>query len=378
MDFILKIAFRLFLTMILAFLLTPLIKKLAFKIGAVDKPNSRRVNKVAMPTAGGLAIYIAFSISVLFFFPDLIPMKYAIHLVVSSGIVVVTGLIDDIFELKPRQKLLGVTLAALYVCFVFDVTVSTISLPHIGAIPHQWLSYPFTILWIAGLTNAINLVDGLDGLASGISIIALTTIGIIGYVASATDAVKLQVPLTIFILLMSVLGFFPFNFYPAKIFLGDTGALLLGFLISVLSIQGLKNATLITLITPLVILGVPITDTLFAMIRRKLNNRPISSADKMHLHHRLISLGFTHRGAVLTIYSMAIIFSVIAMLYMFTNTLATILLTIACLFGLQMFIELIGLTGVDKQPLLNSLKYLGNKAYRDSVKQKRKEKEKKD
>ncbi|MGF2145789.1 glycosyltransferase family 4 protein [Vagococcus fluvialis] len=378
MDFILKIAFRLFLTMILAFLLTPLIKKLAFKIGAVDKPNSRRVNKVAMPTAGGLAIYIAFSISVLFFFPDLIPMKYAIHLVVSSGIVVVTGLIDDIFELKPRQKLLGVTLAALYVCFVFDVTVSTISLPHIGAIPLQWLSYPFTILWIAGLTNAINLVDGLDGLASGISIIALTTIGIIGYVASATDAVKLQVPLTIFILLMSVLGFFPFNFYPAKIFLGDTGALLLGFLISVLSIQGLKNATLITLITPLVILGVPITDTLFAMIRRKLNNRPISSADKMHLHHRLISLGFTHRGAVLTIYSMAIIFSVIAMLYMFTNTLATILLTIACLFGLQMFIELIGLTGVDKQPLLNSLKYLGNKAYRDSVKQKRKEKKKTD
>ncbi|MEQ7218685.1 MraY family glycosyltransferase [Vagococcus fluvialis] len=378
MDFILKIAFRLFLTMILAFLLTPLIKKLAFKIGAVDKPNSRRVNKVAMPTAGGLAIYIAFSISVLFFFPDLIPMKYAIHLVVSSGIVVVTGLIDDIFELKPRQKLLGVTLAALYVCFVFDVTVSTISLPHIGAIPLQWLSYPFTILWIAGLTNAINLVDGLDGLASGISIIALTTIGIIGYVASATDAVKLQVPLTIFILLMSVLGFFPFNFYPAKIFLGDTGALLLGFLISVLSIQGLKNATLITLITPLVILGVPITDTLFAMIRRKLNNRPISSADKMHLHHRLISLGFTHRGAVLTIYSMAIIFSVIAMLYMFTNTLATILLTIACLFGLQMFIELIGLTGVDKQPLLNSLKYLGNKAYRDSVKQKRKENKKKD
>lgn len=378
MDFILKIAFRLFLTMILAFLITPLIKKLACKIGAVDKPNSRRINKVPMPTAGGLAIYIAFSISVLFFFPDLIPIKYAIHLVISSGIVVVTGLIDDIFELKPRQKLMGIVLAALYVCFVFDVTVSTISIPHIGAIPLQWLSYPFTILWIAGLTNAINLVDGLDGLASGISIIALTTIGIIGYVASATDAVKLQVPLTIFILLMSVLGFFPFNFYPAKIFLGDTGALLLGFLISVLSIQGLKNATLITLITPLVILGVPITDTLFAMIRRKLNNKPISSADKMHLHHRLISLGFTHRGAVLTIYSMAIIFSIIALLYMFTNTLATILLTIACLFGLQMFIELIGLTGVDKQPLLNSLKYLGNKAYRDNVKKQKREKKTKD
>ena len=378
MDFILKISLRLFLTMILAFLLTPLIKKFACKVGAVDIPNSRRVNKTAMPTAGGLAIYIAFSISALFFFPDLIPFNYALHLVISSGIVVITGLIDDIFELTPKQKLIGVLIAALYVCFVFDVTVSTITLPYIGAISLEWLAYPFTILWIVGLTNAINLVDGLDGLASGISIIALATIGIIGYVASATGAVKLQVPLTIFVLLMSVLGFFPFNFYPAKIFLGDTGALLLGFLISVLSVQGLKNATLITLITPLIILGVPITDTLFAMIRRKLNKRPISSADKMHLHHRLLSLGFTHRGAVLTIYSLALIFSMIALLYMFANTLATILLTIACLLGLQMFIELIGLTGVDKQPLLNSLKFIGNKAYRDSILEKRREKKKQD
>ncbi|MDT2830928.1 MraY family glycosyltransferase [Vagococcus carniphilus] len=376
MDFLLKIALRLFLTMILAFLMTPLIKKLSLKIGAVDKPNSRRINKVPMPTAGGLAIYIAFSISILFLFPDLIPFRYAIHLVISTGIVVLTGLIDDIFELKPRQKLIGVMIAAFYVCFVFDITVSTITLPHIGLVPLDWLSYPITVLWIVGLTNAINLVDGLDGLASGISIIALTTIGIVGYVASSTGAVNLQVPLAIFILLMSVLGFFPFNFYPAKIFLGDTGALQLGFLISVLSIQGLKNATFITLITPLIILGVPITDTLFAMIRRRLNKRPISSADKMHLHHRLISLGFTHRGAVLAIYCMALIFSIIALLYMFTNTWATVLLTIACLFGLQIFIEMIGLTGVDKQPLLNALKFLGNKAYRKEVLKKREEKKK--
>lgn len=377
MDFILKAAFRLFLTMILAFLITPLIKKLALKIGAVDKPNERRVNTKTMPTAGGLAIYIAFSISALFFFPDLIPFNYALHLVISSGIVVITGLIDDIFELKPRQKLFGIVLAALYVCFVFDITVSTISLPHIGLIPLEWLSYPFTILWIAGLTNAINLVDGLDGLASGISIIALTTIGIVGYIASSTGAVNLQVPLAIFILLMATIGFFPFNFYPAKIFLGDTGALFLGFLIAVLSIQGLKNATVITLITPLVILGVPITDTVFAMIRRWLNKQPISSADKMHLHHRLLSLGFTHRGAVLAIYSLAMIFSLIALLYMFTSTLATILLTVAGIFGLEIFIELIGLTGVDRQPLLNSFKFLGNRAYRQKVLAERAEKKKK-
>jgi len=215
-------------------------------------------------------------------------------------------------------------------------------------------------------------------LASGISIIALATIGIVGYAASSTGAVHLQVSLTIFILMMAILGFFPFNFYPAKIYLGDTGALLLGFLIAVLSIQGLKNATVISLITPLIILGVPVTDTLFAMIRRFLNKQPISTADKMHLHHRLISLGFTHRGAVLAIYSMAMIFSLIALLYMFTNTWATILLTIACFLGLQIFIELIGLSGVDRQPLLNALKFFGNKAHRQKVLDERKEKKKND
>lgn len=377
MDFIFEIAFRLIITMILAFLLTPLIRKLAFKINAVDQPSKRRINKTPMPTAGGLAIYIAFSFSILVLFPDVMPFNFALHLVISSGIVVITGLIDDIFEISPRQKLIGVVLAALYVCFVFDITVQSITLPYIGHIPLTWLSYPITILWIVGLTNAVNLIDGLDGLASGISIIALSTIGIIGYIGSSTGAVKIQVPLAIFILLMSAIGFFPFNFYPAKLYLGDTGALFLGFMISVLSIQGLKNATVISLITPLIILGVPITDTLFAMIRRTLNKKPISSADKMHLHHRLISLGFTHRGAVLTIYGMAMIFSLIALLYMFTNTWATILLSIACLFGLQIFIELIGLTGVENQPLLDSFKFLGNKAYRDQRIKERKEKKNK-
>lgn len=374
MNFMLMVGLRLIVTLLFSFAITPLIKKLAFKVGAVDKPNERRVNKKVMPTAGGLAIYFSFSFSLLFLFNDLIPIQYGLHIVASAGIIVITGLLDDIYELKPRQKMLGMMIAALYVCFVFDMTIQSVSLPYIGEITFGWFKYPITVLWIVALTNAINLVDGLDGLASGISMIALFSMGIVGYVSSFSGAVLLQVPITIFILLASILGFFPFNFYPAKLFLGDTGALFLGFMISVLSMQGLKNATFISLITPLVILGVPITDTLFAIIRRKLNNRPISSADKMHLHHRLISLGFTHRGAVLMIYCLAFIFSTIALLYLFTNTWATILLIIATLLGLQILSELLGLLGNDKQPLLTFFKFIGNKAYRTTVLEKRKEK----
>ncbi|APB31751.1 MULTISPECIES: glycosyltransferase family 4 protein [Vagococcus] len=364
MDFIFEISFRLVLTMLFSFIITPFIRKLAFVIGAVDQPNKRRINTKPMPTAGGLAIFITFSLSILFLFDDIIPTSYALHLIIPSGIIVITGLIDDIFEITPKQKMIGIILAALYVCFVFDIIMHSITLPYFGTIEFGWLSYPITILWIAGLTNAINLIDGLDGLASGVSIIALTTIGIIGYIGASTGAVNIVVPLSIFILLMSTLGFFPFNFFPAKIYLGDTGALFLGFLISLLSLQGLKNATFISLITPLIILGVPLTDTVFAMIRRILNKKPISSADKMHLHHRLISLGFTHRGAVIMIYCMALIFSLISFLYLFTNTWGNVFLTIASLLGLQLFIELIELSGENRQPLLHTLKFIGNKAYR--------------
>nr|WP_206168036.1 MraY family glycosyltransferase [Vagococcus vulneris] len=373
MNFLMTLLLRLLATAGVAALITPLIRRLSFKIGAVDVPNKRRINKKIMPSAGGLAIYIAFSLSLVILFQDVIPLYYSLNLIASSGIIVITGLFDDIFELTPRQKLFGIILAAIYVCFVFDITIQTITIPYLGVIHLGIFSYPITILWILALTNAINLIDGLDGLASGISIIALTTIGLIGYISSSTGAVKLQVPITIFILLVSTIGFFPYNFFPAKIYLGDTGALFLGFMISLVSIQGLKNATFISLISPLIILGVPITDTIFAMLRRKINRKPISSADKMHLHHRLLSMGFTHRGAVLMIYCLAIIFSLIALLYMYTNTWATILLIISCFFGIEILIELLGLLGTDRQPMLTLFKFIGNRAYRQEILEKRKQ-----
>lgn len=364
MDFAFKFVMRLFITMIVSLILTPIIKLISFKIGAVDRPGDRRINTKTMPTAGGLSIFLSFSFALLWEFRAMIPFDYVWPMLLGAAIVVVTGLLDDIFELTPMQKTLGLTLAALEIYFVAGIKISTVSIPYLGVFDLGWLGLPMTILWILAITNAVNLINGLDGLASGVSIISLTTIGIISYFFLPNSV---EVPMVIFTLIAAIVGFFPYNFYPATIFLGDTGALFLGFMISVLSLQGLKNATFITVVTPMLILGVPITDTVYAMIRRKFNKQKISSADKMHLHHRLLSLGFTHRGTVLTIYALAMVFSFIALLMNYASNTAIILLIISTGFGIELFIELIGLVGENRQPLMCALKFLGNRRFRQKV-----------
>ncbi|MCU7356455.1 MULTISPECIES: glycosyltransferase family 4 protein [Enterococcus] len=365
MTFTFRFIIRLFLTMIISLILTPMVKLLAFKIGAVDKPGARRINTKTMPTAGGLSIFISFSIALLWEFNDTLPLDKVWPMILGALIIVVTGLIDDIFELTPLQKTLGITLAALEAYFIAGIEINTFSLPFFGRFELGWLSLPVTLLWILAITNAVNLIDGLDGLAAGISIIGLTTIGLISYFFLPHTGVFLAI--IIFSLVASIIGFFPYNFHPATIYLGDTGALFLGYMIAILSLQGLKNATFITILTPMFILGVPITDTVYAMIRRKFNKQPISSADKMHLHHRLLSLGFTHRGAVLTIYALALVFSFIALLMNYASTWATVLLIVFTAVGLELFIELIGLVGENRQPLMCALKFLGNRRFRQDV-----------
>lgn len=360
--FIYEVMLRLLLTFMVSLIITPLVKLLAFRIGAYDAPGERRINKKIMPTAGGLAIYFSFTFSCLFLFQSVIPIAYIGPILLAGGIVVATGLIDDIWELSPSKKTLGILLASLVIYFVADIRIDFVTLPFFNQIDLRWFSLPLTVLWIVAITNAINLIDGLDGLASGVSIISLTTIGLVGYFF--LHAKTSYVPIVIFILVASIVGFFPYNFYPAKIFLGDTGALFLGFMIAVMSLQGLKNATFISVITPLIILGVPITDTVYAIIRRLLNKRPISSADKMHLHHRLLSLGFSHKGAVMTIYGLALVFSFVALLFSYASQLASILLIVFSLFGLELFIELIGLVGENHQPLMYILRVFGNKEFR--------------
>ncbi|KRM06580.1 undecaprenyl-phosphate alpha-N-acetylglucosaminephosphotransferase [Liquorilactobacillus ghanensis DSM 18630] len=336
---------------VLAFILTPLVRNLAFKLGAVDKPNARRVNKVPMPTMGGLAIFVAFNLVNFFIMRQQYPPQQLWTLFAAELTIIITGIIDDIYELTPKQKLCGITLAALIVYFFSGIRMTTLTLPFLGTINLGWFSLPVTLIWILAITNAVNLIDGLDGLAVGVAIIALITSGITSYLF--LNVTGTYVAIMMFTLVGSLLGFLPYNFHPAKIYLGDTGALFIGFMISVFSLYGLKNATFITIVIPVIILGVPITDTVYAILRRVLNKKPISQADKHHLHHRLMEIGLSHTQTVLVIYGISLIFSCIALLYPFSNLLGSILLTIATLFGLELFVESIGLVGTQRRPLIN-------------------------
>ena len=344
----------LFATTIMSAVLTPFIRILAFKIGAIDKPNKRRVNKIPMPTLGGLAILIAYTVTTCVFLRNQIPSSKLWGILGGELIIVMTGIIDDIFVLKPRQKVIGISLAALWVYIFAGIQVSSVTLPVLGNIQLGWLSLPLTWIWILGITNSINLIDGLDGLATGVAIIALTTMGIIALFFLNVD--NIYVSIMIFTFAAACLGFLPYNFFPARIYLGDTGSLLIGFKISVFSLQGLKNATFISVIIPVVILGVPISDTAYAILRRLLNKQPISHADKHHLHHRLMQIGLTHRQTVLVIYGIALIFAFISLLYPLSSFWGSILLTVATLIGIELFVEAIGLVGKNRQPLLNLIK----------------------
>lgn len=342
------------MTALLSFFITPIIQKLSKKIGAIDKPNKRRVNKIAIPSMGGLGIYISMFASV--FFLQSIDKEYSIPIFIGSTIIVIIGILDDIFELSAYQKVSG-QLAAALIPYIFRIRIEQINIPLFGnltVVPLVGLI--MTIIWVLGITNAMNLLDGLDGLASGVAIIALSTMGIITLFADNTAISPMMI--LIFTLIFSILGFLPYNFYPASIFLGDTGSMLLGYLAAVFSLYSIKQATFISLILPLIILGVPITDTFFAIVRRILNKKPIMSADKNHIHHRLLYLGLSHRDAVLTIYGLSLVFALVALIYPLSTSLGMITLITVLLLGLEFFIEFIGLFGENRQPLINLIKKL--------------------
>lgn len=336
--------------MIIALLITPMIIKFSLKIKATDKPNHRKVHTDPVPTLGGLAIFISFVFGLLILQPI---SKYHLSILTGALIIVILGLIDDLYDLSPKFKFLVQILVALLVVYWGGLQVEFINLPFGGQIEFGLLSSIVTILWIVGVTNAMNLIDGLDGLAAGVSSIALLTIAgmaiIMGDVYVSTIAL---------ILFFSTVGFLRYNFYPAKIFMGDTGALFLGYMISVLSLLGFKNITLISFLTPIFILAVPISDTLIAMIRRYLNNQPISSADSSHLHHQLVKMGFSHKQAVLFIYTLSGMFSIVAILISITSILGSIIIALISLFVLQFLIESLELIKSDFKPLTNFFKAL--------------------
>ncbi len=295
---------------IISFVSTPLIRKLAFKIGAVDIPkDNRRVHKKPMPLIGGLAIAIGVFIGMLIFTPI---DTTTIYIVLGGTVILIAGIIDDIRELSPRYKMLFQLLAGI-ILIIGGVKVDFITNPFAqgsGIIYLNWLSIPITLFWVVGITNTLNFIDGLDGLSAGVAMISSLSLMIVAARFGQSTVVILAA-----LVAGACLGFLPFNFNPAKIFMGDTGAMFLGFMLAAISIEGvMKSVAAIAVIAPIIILGVPIFDTTFAIFRRLLNGQSVSTADKGHLHHRLLNRGFSQKKAVLILYAMSALFGIFAVL----------------------------------------------------------------
>lgn len=291
---------------LLAYVCTPLVRVLAFKIGAVDVPkDGRRMHKVPIPRIGGLAIFIGFALTILAFCPV---SRFLTVALFGGLIIVVMGVLDDIFALNAWLKL-AVQIAVAFFAIVEGITIDFISLGS-DMIPLGNWAIPVTMIWIVGLTNSINLIDGLDGLACGVSIICSMSLFVVMLILGDFSSA-----LVIAIVIGACLGFFPFNAHPAKIFMGDTGAQTLGYLLSLISIQGVfKTHTVFSFLIPLSIFGLPIFDTLFAIIRRLIHGKSPFSSDRGHIHHRLIDMGFGQRKSVGILYSICGILGIAAVL----------------------------------------------------------------
>jgi UDP-GlcNAc:undecaprenyl-phosphate GlcNAc-1-phosphate transferase len=346
--------------LVLVVLLTPFVIRFAHAVGAVDRPNERKVHTKIMPRLGGLAIFLAFAggfvaVSPVFGLIDTDMKANTVWgILIGGAIIVLTGALDDRFDLKPKYKLLGIFAASLVV-IAFDMKVEFITIPFVetGHSLAHWLSIPITIFWIVGVTNAINLIDGLDGLAAGVSAISVGTILVLAAMMGNVTVILLCA-----VLLGSTIGFLFFNFHPAKIFMGDSGALFLGFAIATLSILGFKQATVVSFVIPLFIIAVPFSDTIFAIIRRKWNGKPWNAADKNHLHHCLMRLGLSHRQTVLAIYGLSLVFGLLAILLSNAAQWVTVIAVIVVLFLVEVGGELIGIMHRKKKPVLNFVRWL--------------------
>ncbi len=305
------------ITALISIMITPLVKMFAIKVNAIDIPkDKRRVHSKPIPIMGGLAIYIAFVIGTILYSGILTSSQLGI--IMGATIIVIGGIVDDIKELRPKYKLLIQVIAAI--CLLMSgIRISIITNPFREFYPYLnigWINIPVTIIWIVGVTNAFNLIDGLDGLAAGIAFISSVTLMIVSILNGRLEAAFLTAVLS-----GAILGFLPYNFNPASIFMGDTGSQLLGFLLAAISIEGaIKSATAFVIAVPILAFGLPIYDTLFAMIRRKVNGRPIMQADKGHLHHRLLDMGLNQKQAVIIMYFISAILGGIAIIAMQIST----------------------------------------------------------
>lgn len=288
-------------------LVIPFIKKIAVQIGAVDMPGGRHIHKKPTPKLGGLGIFLGYLLGYMIFGEPSAQMN---SILIGSFIILITGIIDDIVELKPSIKFAGQLMAALVIAIYGGILLKDVSAFGIY-LDFGIMSYPLTIFFILGCVNCINLIDGLDGLSGGISSIYYLTIGII---ATMQGKHGLDFVLA-FVMLGSTLGFLVHNFNPAKIFAGDSGSNFMGFIIAVIALLGFKNVTMTSLIVPLLLIAIPILDTLFAIIRRFLKGESISKGDSYHIHHQLLRRNLSVKQTVLIIYLVDILFASASITY---------------------------------------------------------------
>lgn len=332
-----------------ALFLTPVVISFARRTGALDAPDARKVHVRPIPRIGGIGIYAAFMVSVLvqMSISDLSPelMTSLWGLLAGGTIIVAIGIIDDYRDLPAKVKLLGQIFAACVLVIGFDVRIDVITDPLGDFIYLEYFAIPATIFWVVGLTNTVNLIDGLDGLAAGVSSIAAVTIFLVAmeegipFVAMITAA-----------LAGSAIGFLYYNFNPARIFMGDTGSMFLGFMLAGISVIGaVKSAATIALIVPILALGLPILDTTFAIVRRARNHRPIFKPDKGHLHHRLLAHGFTQKQAVLLMYVVSALFGLCALALTAVSTQAALLIIIIVAAAVFIGARKLGILRLDAQ-----------------------------
>ena len=312
------------------FATTPLVRRFAFKIGAIDIPkDNRRMHKKPTPRIGGLAIIFGFTVATLCFAQ---PSRQLYGTLAGAAIIAVMGVIDDCKNLPAKLKFVIQIIAALVVVFAGDIKIDVFTNPNfLSDNPYwvlpEWLSVTLTVIWILFITNAVNFIDGLDGLAAGVSAIMSISLVFISIRVGEYSIAILGIAL-----MGSCFGFLPFNFNPAKIFMGDTGSTFLGFMLATLSIQGVfKSYAVISFAVPLLILGLPLFDALFAMIRRILRGQSPMTADRGHLHHRLVDMGFSQKQTVFILYAISGVLGITAVLLAESGVLRALLLVICVL-----------------------------------------------
>ncbi len=324
-HFLLRVGAALVAAGVISFLATPLVKSLANRVGAIDVPkDNRRMHTVPIPRMGGLAIFVGFLLSVLIFSKNMDRELQSILL--GSIVLIILGVFDDKYALGAKLKLFFQLMAACIVVFYGGLRIDRLTNPFGDSLYSYWdfglFSYPITIIWIVAITNAVNFIDGLDGLACGVSCISSLNLLVIALLVS--DA---QVSIIMAALTGACLGFVPYNFNPAKIFMGDTGSTFLGFMLATVSIQGLFKAyAAISFIVPFLLLGLPIFDICFAVIRRVSHGKSPMEADRGHFHHRLIDMGFSQKQSVAIAYVLTGILGLAAVLLTVSGAMKALIL----------------------------------------------------